>query len=809
MGSPMESPAMSDGSSEMSLFGLWGLMRRRKGLILFGLVLGLGLAALYFFQTAPQYESQVQILVMQKDANLPARGVESDEFGSGSRSEELLSTHIEIFQSPRIIKDAIEKYQLKSVVSPPRSDGQAAPPNPIAIVKANLTVTKGGEGQAKVARVLKATFRGPSPDGCAQVLRGLVASYQDFLGQTFQETSSEAVKLITQAKEELRDDLAKLETEYQEFRKNAPLFWEGNRGVNFQQENVRQFEGALVDIRLRRADVTARLEVIQDVLQGKGPQELAEVEKLALIGGYDVERLSLMLTAARGNETSDAFLAEQPVRAQKAQTEFNTLLSLLLEERRLLADYGPDHPEVKKVRNQIETAQVYVEAKGASDVQQAVAAFKPSDLLQAEISMLRHDLEELDKREKRLLELAGEASNSAKSLVESEIRDEILRADLMRKRQLFDAIVGRLNEISLIKDFGGYVTEVIAPVEVPVRPVAPIPLLVMGIGAVLGLLFGSGLAYVVDIADRTFRNPEEVRHALQLPLMGNVPSIPTGKRGAVAARNGEADGTIASTVVAYHRPRSREAEAFRGLRTALYFATCRSGQKVIQITSPNPEDGKTTVTANLAVSLAQSGKRVLVVDGDLRHPSQHRVFGLLPKRGVSNVIVGEIPWADAIQDVGVENLALLPCGPSPPNPSELLASAAFEHLLQTVRDQYDYVLVDSPPLLAVSDPSVIAPRVDGVLLTIRITKNGAPPAIHARRMLAGLGARVIGVVIDGFRKDRHYGQYGSYGAPYGYGYGSAGGNGVYYQEDENGEARSLQPKANGVARSSVSGVREE
>lgn len=351
-------------------------------------------------------------------------------------------------------------------------------------------------------------------------------------------------------------------------------------------------------------------------------------------------------------------------------------------------------------------------------------------------------------------------------------------------------------------------------------PVSPVLFTILGLGGVLGLFFGGGLAYLVDISDRTFRSPEEVRQALGLPLMGDVPTIRPAKRKKNASNNGKAGAPIAATVVAYHRPRSRAAEAFRGLRTALFFGTRRNGQRIIQITSPNPKDGKTTVTANLAVSLAQSGKTVLVVDADLRHPNQHKLFGIDSKVGLSNVIVGDVELSDAIQSVDVANLSVLPCGSSPPNPSELLASAAFEQFLEMIREKYDYVLVDSPPLLAVSDPSVIAPSVDGILLTIRITKNGALAAVQARRMLAGLGAEVIGLVIDGFHEHRHYGRYGYHGGKYGYGYGyysygygngSSNGHGDYYHDDaaDGVTAADIAVPADGVPRSATCDAPEE
>jgi capsular exopolysaccharide synthesis family protein len=201
---------------------------------------------------------------------------------------------------------------------------------------------------------------------------------------------------------------------------------------------------------------------------------------------------------------------------------------------------------------------------------------------------------------------------------------------------------------------------------------------------------------------------------------------------------------------------------------------------VVQITSPNPEDGKSTLTANLAVSIAQSGKRILLIDADLRKPQVHKIFGVGGDVGLVSVITGEVDPAEAIQPSAIPGLSLLPCGPVPPNPAELLTAPRFKDLLDVLREQFDFVLIDTPPLLAVTDPSVVAPRVDGVLLTVRITKNGRPAAERAKEMLDTLGANVLGVVVNGIDRNNGAGSYA-----YGYGYGGYGyGSEKYHEEAE-------------------------
>jgi succinoglycan biosynthesis transport protein ExoP len=198
----------------------------------------------------------------------------------------------------------------------------------------------------------------------------------------------------------------------------------------------------------------------------------------------------------------------------------------------------------------------------------------------------------------------------------------------------------------------------------------------------------------------------------------------------------------------YYRPRSLEAEAFRSLRTALYFSALGEGCKVIQITSPNAQEGKSTLAANLAVSIAQSGKRVVLVDADLRTPQVHKMLGLAASAGLASVLAGAAEPNDAVLPSSIPGLSVLACGPVPPNPAELLTSPAFKDLLDLLRDRSDFVIVDTPPLLAVTDASVVASRVDGVLLTLRLSRSSQPAAAGAAQALAAVGAPLLGVIVN-------------------------------------------------------------
>jgi succinoglycan biosynthesis transport protein ExoP len=375
-----------------------------------------------------------------------------------------------------------------------------------------------------------------------------------------------------------------------------------------------------------------------------------------------------------------------------------------------------------------------------------------------------------------------------------EIEDKLKNAELERLRELHDAVIARLREMNLIKDYGGFLTEIITPVERAEKPCWPILPIVIGLGGICGMFLGCGLAYLVELSDRSFRSPEELHHTLRLPIMAHIPV--GSKRKKHRTRTADGSGEIDPSIVVAHRPASRFAEVFRGLRTALRFSATGADCRVIQVTSANPSDGKTTVAANLAASTAQSGKRVLLVDADLRRPRVAAAFGLQVNCGLTEVLTGDAEVVDAATESGVENLWILPCGKKPSNPAEILSSQAFERFVETVREQYDLVIIDSPPVLAVSDPAIIAPRVDGVLLTIRLTKHGRPQVIQARESLASLGANILGVIVNGSGKSVGYGYGNSQGytsgSGYGYGYGYGGSSSSakdnHYYADKDHEA---------------------
>ena len=313
----------------------------------------------------------------------------------------------------------------------------------------------------------------------------------------------------------------------------------------------------------------------------------------------------------------------------------------------------------------------------------------------------------------------------------------------------------------------------------------PNVLIDLGAGLVVGLLLGAGLAYLADASDKSFRGPDEIRRRLGLPLVGHIPHF---KPEAELTRRREAgEATIDPMLVTHLRPKSINAESYRAVRTSLFFSTQGQGHRVIQVTSPNKGDGKSLLCSNLAITIAQSGKRVLLIDADCRRPRQHKVFNVSHDVGLVSVLLGTSMAHEAVQQTTIPGLDILPCGPIPPNPSELLVSPRFKEVLELFRGDYDFVLVDTPPVLAVTDPCVVAGKVDGLIVAIRLTRKGRPDAERAKEILMQVGANIFGIVVNGVAQTST-GVYTAQAYDYTYDYEEDDPkNHEYYTEDEEAE----------------------
>jgi capsular exopolysaccharide synthesis family protein len=311
------------------------------------------------------------------------------------------------------------------------------------------------------------------------------------------------------------------------------------------------------------------------------------------------------------------------------------------------------------------------------------------------------------------------------------------------------------------------------PALVPTTPIAPSPLRNAVLAGLLGLLAFGALVWLIEYLDDTVKTPEDLSAAGLATALGVVPRQRLAK-----------DAPNQLTTIA--APRSQISEAYRLIRTNLEFAALDRPLRAVLVTSANPGEGKSTTASNVAVVLAQAGKRVILLDADLRRPSLHRIFNSRNHTGLTTMLLREnADPDDFLQPTSVEGLVLLSSGPIPPNPAELLSSGRFSSLLQRLEEAADIVIVDSPPVLAVADPIVLASRVDGTLVVVDTQKTRAGALRQAQESLAKSGTTMLGGILNKLGKNA-----GSY---YYYYY-----RGYYGDDGSDGAVQQSQPVADNV-----------
>jgi capsular exopolysaccharide synthesis family protein len=718
---PTEAPAQA---SHNLLLALW----RHRFLVLLGVIVGVVLGALMYAQRAPVYLSTAQVLVVKKRSDaLPMAGGDPRL----SFYEDYVSTHLVLIRSPLVVARAVKKRNLAALHC---FEGRGGDPGGAIMQGLSAGRDASKDSNATPSNIINLGFRGRDGSDTSTILAAVIDSYRDFLDETYRNVSDNTLELITHARDLLKQDLGEKEKKYREFRRTSPLLWKGQDGANVHLNRIRELQTRQTTLLGRIGEIRERLTAIE-----RGKKTNSSPAMLLALASRPLEK-------AGKDQNLERQLEEQ-------------LFPLLLKEKALLQDYGGDHPDVIRVREQITMTKEYFQRLDRAG-EKARTDSAGAARLDAQVEALRQEQALVSTANASLDALLKQEEGEARKLEHYEIQDEAFRTDIARTTKVLDQTLKRLEEINLVRDFGGYDARVIAEPGVGFK-VSPIAWQFLLAGAFLGGLAGAGGAYLLDRADKSFRSPEEVRKRLGLPLVGHIPYLSHADK---PVRVDGPDGKVVEldpALAVLHRPTSIEAEAYRSVRTALYFTTHSERHKVVQVTSPNMSDGKSTLIANLAVAIAQSGRKVILVDADLRRPRLHKVLGLSARTGLAKVIAGEVELAEAVQTTVVPNLSVLPCGPRPAQPAELLTLPRFADLLEELRESYDYVLIDTPPLLAVSDPCAVAPRADGVLLTIRIARNGRPAAERARDLLLALRVPVLGVVVNGV---------GQQGAAAGYGY---------------------------------------
>ncbi|HEV2424140.1 MAG TPA: polysaccharide biosynthesis tyrosine autokinase [Terriglobia bacterium] len=423
--------------------------------------------------------------------------------------------------------------------------------------------------------------------------------------------------------------------------------------------------------------------------------------------------------------------------------------------------YKPDYPKVVQVKKQMDAIDKQIEH------QKQIASKTIIDQYTDAVG-----------REKYLEGAVEDAKKAVNDLADKTIQYNIIKRDSDSNHELYAALTERMKEANAAAGLNQSNIHVVDPSVVPSGPIKPRVMLNLSIGLLLGLALGVGLAFFQEYLDKTLKTPDDVEQFLRLPSLGVLPRFALA---GATEQNGDDTETLMLTSGSNgHHPQapaiqtSPEAlEAFRSLRTSVLLSASPV-PRLILVTSALPSEGKTTTAINLGVTLAALGNKVVIVDCDMRRPAVHRGTAVENNPGFVQCLTGHVDLGSALLPVsGVENLSVIPCGPIPPNPAEVLSSPLCADLLHRLRAQFEYVLVDSPPLLSVADSRILATLVDAVVLVARAHATPYDVVRRARTLLYGSGARILGVALNDLDLKRDGFGYEQYQYGYGYGYGQS------------------------------------
>ena len=658
----------------------------------------------------------------------PGRIYNENEMTSGSTTTGYLFTQCELIRSTNILTEAMSEPGVADAKMLQRVE------NPVGYIKACLSATPAKQGD-----LIAVSMESPNPQDAATIVNGVVAAYIEYESRQHQSSAVQVAKILQKEYDSHDQELKEAQQGMLKLRREHPDLglMSDKGGVAFQRAAELNGELGVADI---RADDLRTAKVAIDATDPNDLQSLRAV--------VDMYQLTAMLPPSSLQPAAAAY-ADAKARLAAVQD----------------AGLGAGSQAFQR-------AQLNLERTGAE------MAGATRDAAAGCVRTVHAAADMADRRVKQLqAAIEGERKLTTGLSVEEAEYDQLVQ-QASRSERALDLLSERLKSSQVIETETPTTVTVLETAKAVPFPVRPLPSHVLAVAAIGGILAGVGAGMLFDKLDKRLRSVEEVATLLDAAILGVVPRIVR------RILPGEAGREI------QNKPRSGVAEAFRTVRTAIYFGGAERAGKTILVTSPTPGDGKSTCVSNLAIAVAQGGRRTLLIDADCRRPVQHKTFKLDDKIGLSSVLTGRATLDEAIQHTDVERLDVLPCGPLPHNPAELLDSQPLLDLLAEAGRRYDQVLVDSPPVTLVSDARVLAAGCDASMLVLRSERSTRRGATLAWNALSSVGANLLGVIVNDLSRQKD-----GYGYSY-YGYGRYG----YTPAKPNGE---LPHNGNGNGQSTV------
>ncbi len=696
------------------------VLSRRRWVAATAFLVVVATVAIYAFTATPIYRARVQLLIEVENPNVVSF---KEVLEQEKTTNDYYQTQYRMLRSRSLARRTLDQTQLWAEFEPRPGERR-------------VTVTQAASGAIGSVTGLFRPARPPEPRLPDENAKQSAALDSFLSGLTISpvrnsrlvdiEYSSPRADLTAQVANALARGYIEQSLEFRYTASKEASDWLGQRLAE-QRKQVEASEGALQ--RYREKNDAVSLEerqniVVQKLADLNGAVTRAKTERMQKESAYN--QIVAMHNERAALDTIPAILSNQFVQQQK-----NELAELQRQQAQLSEKLGERHPDMVKIRLAVQTADARIQGEIAKVVQS-----------------LKNDYLNALSQEQSLTHALDQQKQDALALNRKGIGYGALSRDAVSNRQIFDALMQRTKETGISGELKSSNIRVVDAAEVPRSPASPNKPVNLMLGVFGGLLAALGLAFFFEYIDDRIKSPDEIK-ALGLPFLGMLPVI---------SSSGESDpGPLLTRGVS-----PNFAESCRTLRTNVLFSSTEKGGQSLVVTSSGPGEGKTAVASNLALALAQTGERVLLLDADMRRPRAHEIFAERQEPGLSNVLVGDTKISEAIRTVAETGLSILTAGRIPPNPAELLGSKRFEECLAALKEHFAWIIIDTPPVMAVTDAQIVAHIAEGVLFVVGSEMTGRNVAQTAVEQLATAGARLIGGVLNRVDLDHngyYYSQY--------------------------------------------------
>jgi capsular exopolysaccharide synthesis family protein len=713
---------------ETHLLDYIGILRKHQWLILSFLLAVVTIVTIGTYRTQPVYDATTRIEIDRENSSiLPFTGGDA-QYDAFEDLETYIETQSKVLTSETLAQQTIKSLQLDQN---PQFGGEAKDPGKLEVASS----TKGPQSSSEAlgifldslavkrvpnSRLLDVTFSGTDPKLAANIVNTHISNYIEQNFRSRYEATTQASNWLAGQLDELKSKVESAEDARISYERNNQIWT-----IDEKQDVTTQ----------KLSDINKELTLAQADRINK-----EAVYQLVQSGNYDA------IPAVRESHVVQDIL--------KHQSELSSQYTEALNQ------YGPKFPKVVRLEAQLK------------DLDQLVSNEKKNigNQIEAEYRGSRQ-------RELLLQQALDEQKTEASAMADKMVQYNILKREAEANKQLYDGLLQKLKEAGISAGLRSSNIRVVDPALIPTYPSKPQKTRNITLAILVGLVGGIGLALLREYMDNTVKSPDDVETLGRLPSLAVVPAFDGSShnrsRMSKLLKGPSPNGHPGHAgLVSHLQPQSQMSEAFRALRTSLLLSQAGHPPQVILMTSALPHEGKTTAAVNLAVTLAQLGDKTLLVDGDLRKPGVSTALSMTDSKhaGLSSYLAG-VTTLDLVTVLhpGISNLSVIPTGPIPPNPADLLASHRLNDMVAELRKQYKFIVIDSPPIMAATDAVILSVVVDGVLLVVRSGETPKEAFLRTRDLLMSVKCHMLGVVlnaVDSSSREYYY-SYRYY--PYSYG----------------------------------------